>query len=155
MTWRDTIEYWLRRLVPFVSFLLFFAVIIALLLFVPARSAAALLGIIAGVALAYGLSTKFSPTARLAVLWSAIAVTADAAYARLNDQAPVTLANALAKTIDAVLKLAEPMIRALGLTVVDARLRVGAVAPEFVWALILSLVVALAVGVPFVSGRRR
>jgi hypothetical protein len=155
MTWRSTIEYWLRRLVPFVVFLLFFAVIIALLLFVPARSAAALLGIIAGTVLAYVLSMKFSRPAQLAVLWTAIAVTADAAYARLNDQAPVTLANALAKIIDAILKLTEPLIRALGLPVADPRLKVGAVAPEFVWAVIISFIVLMAVGAPSTSRKSR
>src|SRR5208337_5237894 len=97
---------------------------------------------------AFVLSTKFSRTAQLAVLWSAIAVTADAAYARLNDQAPVTLAGALVKIIDACLKLAEPLIKGLGLTAADPRVKVGAVAPDFVWALILSLIAMIAIGFP-------
>ncbi len=155
MTWRDTIESWRSRLGPYLGVFLFLAAALGLLYFAPARSAAALLGIVAGAALAFALVTKAREPVQIAVLWAAIAVTADAAYARLNDQAPVTLANALAKIIDACLKLAEPMIRVLGLPGGDPRVKVGAVAPEFVWALILSLIVAMAIGVPFASRRLR
>jgi hypothetical protein len=155
MNMRDTIEYWLRRAAPFLVAVLFIAVVIALLLLTPARSAAALLGILAGGALAYSLATRARYPVQIGVLWSAVAVTADAAYARLNDQASVTLANALAKIIDAILKLAEPLVRALGFTVADPRVKVGAVAPEFVWALILSLIAAMAIGAAFISSKRR
>jgi hypothetical protein len=155
MTWRDTIEYWIRRSGPYAGVLLFLAVAVGLVVFAPARSAAALLGMLAGAALAYALVTKAREPVQIAVLWAAIAVTADAAYARLNDQAPVTLANALAKVIDAILKLAEPLLRALGLWVADPRLKVGAVAPEFVWALILSLIATMALGAPFLTRRLR
>ena len=58
---------------------------------------------------------------------------------RLNDLAPVTVASAITKIIDAFIKLAEPLIRGLGLTAADPRVKVGAVAPDFVWALILTL----------------
>jgi hypothetical protein len=90
---------------------------------------------------------------RIAVLWSAVAITADAAYARLNDLPPITLANAFTKVIDGALKLSEPVIRALGFSVADPRVKVGAVAPEFVWALILSMIMAMAVGIPFTNRR--
>ena len=87
------------------------------------------------------------------MLWSAIAITADAAYARLNDLPSITLANALTKVIDAILKLSDPVVHALGFSVADPRAKVGAVAPEFVWALILSFILAMAFGVP-ATGRR-
>ncbi len=146
MTWRDKIEYWARRSVPVMGIVLVLAVIAAAVLTIPARGAAAVLGIVAGIFLGYSLILRARHTVQIAVLWVAAAVTADAAYARLNDQAPVTLANALARVIDAFLKLTEPLIKGLGLSIGDPRTKVGAVAPEFVWALILALIVALAVG---------
>src|SRR5271165_6925488 len=153
MTWRDSIEYWLRRAAPFLGAIVFAILVIALLFFAPARSAAALLGILAGAALAYSLAKQASYRVQLAVLWSAVAITADAAYARLNDVPPITLANALNKVIDAILKLSDPLIHALGFTVADPRAKVGAVAPEFVWALILAFILAMALGVPFTNRR--
>ena len=146
MTWRDTIEYWARRFMPIIGGVLVLAVAVAAVLLVPARGAAALLGIFAGVFLGYSLMARARFAVQIAVLWAAIAVSADAAYARLNDQAPVTLATALAKIIDAFLKLAEPLIKGLGLTAADPRVKVSAVAPDFAWALILSLIATIAIG---------
>jgi hypothetical protein len=155
MTWRDKIEYWARRSVPVIGIVLVLAMMAAAVLLVPARGAAAVLGIAGGIFLGYSLTSRARHTVQIAVLWAAAAVTADAAYARLNDQAPVTLANALAKIIDAFLKLTEPLIKGLGLSVGDPRTKVGAVAPEFVWALILALVATLAIGFsPFVRKDR-
>jgi hypothetical protein len=153
MTWRETAAYWLGRAAPFLGLILFIVFLIALLLVAPARSAAALLGIFAGIALAYILTRRAGQGVRIAVLWSAVAITADAAYARLNDLPPITLANAFTKVIDGALKLSEPVIRALGFSVADPRVKVGAVAPEFVWALILSMIMAMAVGIPFTNRR--
>jgi hypothetical protein len=133
---------------PLAGFLVFFAVAAGLILFVPARGAAALLGILAGAVLGFTLMPRTRYAVQIAVLWAAAAVVADAAYARLNDQAPVTVANGLAKVIDAIVKLAAPVINGFGLTAGDPRAKVGAVAPDFVWALILSLIVAIVLGLP-------
>ena len=90
-----------------------------------------------------------------AILWVAITVTADAAYARLNDQAPLTLVNAFSKVVDAVMKLGFPLIRDLGLSVTDPRYKVVAVAPDFIWALILSLAVLMSLSFVLPSQRSR
>jgi hypothetical protein len=148
MSLRDSIENWVRRATPLASVLVFLAAAVALILFVPARGAAALLGILAGAGLGFTLMPRTRYAVQLAVLWAAIAVAADAAYARLNDQAPVTVANGLTKIIDAVVKLADPVIRGLALTAGDPRAKVAAVAPDFVWALILSLIVTIVLGFP-------
>jgi hypothetical protein len=148
MTWRDSIEYWARRLATVGAAVLLLALVLALILFAPARGAAAILGIIAGSIAGYYIMSRARYQVQIAVLWAMIAVTADAAYARLNDQAPVTLAGALVKIIDACLKLAEPLIKGFGLTAADPRVKVGAVAPDFVWALILSLIAMIAIGFP-------
>jgi hypothetical protein len=148
MSLRDSIEYWVRRVAPLAGVLVFFAAAVALILFVPARGAAALLGILAGAILGFTFAPRAGYAVQIAVLWAAAGVAADAAYARLNDQAPVTVANGLAKIIDAGVKLAAPAINGIGLTTGDPRAKVAAVAPEFVWALILSLIVAIILGLP-------
>ncbi len=145
MAWRDKIDSWRRRLAPYLGAALLVALAVALILFAPARGAAAALGIMAGGLLGYSLLSRTRDEVQIAVLWASAAVTADAAYARLNDIAPVTLASALTKIIDAFVKLADPVIRGLGLTAADPRVKVSAVAPDFVWALILALIVTLAV----------
>ncbi len=145
MAWRDRVQTWWKRLAPFAGAALLVALAVALILFAPARGAAAALGIIAGALLGYTLLSQARGPVQTAVLWACIAVTADAAYARLNDLAPVTLANALTKVIDAGVKLADPLIRGLGLTAGDPRVKVGAVAPDFVWALILTLIATIAI----------
>jgi len=155
MTWRESIEYWRNRLAPFVGAAVILGFAVLVILFAPARGAAAILGILAGAILGYSVMTRARQTVQIAVLWAAIAVTADAAYARLNDQQPVTLANELTKIIDAGVKLADPLIRGLGLTAADPRVKVGAVAPDFVWALILSLIAIIAAGYPYMRERPR
>ena len=143
MAWRDRFDSWRKRLAPYLGAALLVALAVALILFAPARGAAAALGIMAGVLLGYGLLSRTREEVQIAVLWASVAVTADAAYARLNDIAPVTLASALTKIIDAFVKLADPVIRGVGLTAADPRMKVGAVAPDFVWALILALIATI------------
>ena len=66
--------------------------------------------------------------------WAAIGVSADAGYAKLNDETPVTVANAL-------VKLADALAKGIGLIAADAHVSVAEVTPNFVWSLILSTVV--------------
>jgi len=155
MSWRNTIEYWARRTAAFTGTALLLALVPALILFAPARGAAAGLGILAGGFMGYYLMSKARYPVQIAVLWASVAVTSDAAYAKLNDQTPVTLANALAKIIDACLKLMQPLIKDIGVTAVDPRVKVGAVAPDFVWALILSLIAMIAIGFPYIARKAR
>jgi hypothetical protein len=156
MAWRDTIENWTARLQSIRPLLLPIAVAAVLVAFAPARTAAALLGVLAGIGLSHSFIPRVRPTAQIAILWAAITVTADAAYARLNDQAPLTVVNAFTKIVDAIMKLVFPLIRDLGLPVADPRFKVVAVAPDFIWALILSLVVLMSLASVFPSqGRRR
>ena len=143
MALRDRVQYWWKCSAPFAGAAALAAIAVALVLFAPARGAAVALGIIAGGLLAYALQTRARETVQIAVLWSFIAVTADAAYARLSDLAPVTLAGALTKIVDALLKLADPWIRGIGLGGADPRAKVDAVAPDFAWALILTFIVAM------------
>jgi hypothetical protein len=153
MAWRDTIAYWWERAVPILGLIVLIAVAIAIVVFVPGRGAAALLGVMAGAGLGMSLMSRARQSVRVAVLWAGLAVAADASYARLNDQAPVTLANGLARAVDAIAKLAEPLIRGFG--VADPRAKIAAAAPDFVWALILSLILVMALAFTFYSSAGR
>jgi len=155
MAWRDTIEDWTARFQSFRPLLFPIAVAVVLIAFAPARIAAALLGVLAGIGLSHSFIPRVRPAAQSAILWVAITVTADAAYARLNDQAPLTLVNAFSKVVDAVMKLGFPLIRDLGFSVADPRYKVVAVAPDFIWALILSLAVLMSLSFVLPSQRSR
>jgi hypothetical protein len=156
MAWRETIENWTARLQPIKPLILPIGIAAVLVAFAPARIAATLLGILMGVALSNSFIPRVRPSVQIAILWSAITVTADAAYARLNDQAPLTIVNAFTKVVDAIMKLIFPLIRDLGLSVADPRYKVVAAAPDFIWALILSLVLIMSLASVFPSqGRRR
>jgi small-conductance mechanosensitive channel len=155
MAWRDTIENWTARLQPFRPLLFPIAIAIVLIAFAPARIAATLLGVLAGIGLSNGFIPRVRPAVQSATLWVMITVTADAAYARLNDQAPLTLVNAFSKVVDAIMKLVFPIIRGLGLSITDPRYKVAAVAPDFIWALILSLAALMSLTFVFPSQRNR
>jgi hypothetical protein len=155
MAWRDTIEDWKARFQSIRPLLLPIALAVILVAFAPARTAAALLGILLGIALSHSFIPRVRPGVQTAILWSAITVTADAAYARLNDQAPLTIVNIFTKVVDGIMKLVFPLIRDLGLPIADTRYKVIAVAPDFVWALILSLVALMSLSLAFPSQGRR
>jgi hypothetical protein len=111
----------------------------------PGRTAAVIIGVIAAAILTYYLARHFQRSTQIALLWLAIGVSADAAYAKINDQAPVTIASSLVRLTESIIKLGDIVIRGLGVPLVaDSRARTASVAPEFVWAFILALVVLLA-----------
>ena len=89
---------------------------------------------------------------QIAILWLSIGVVADAAYAKLNDQAPVTIAGALVKLAESAVKLADVLIRSIGIGGPTVRAQMAAVAPDFVWALILTSTLLLTIGL---MGRQR
>jgi hypothetical protein len=115
--------------------------------FLPGRTAAIIVGVIVAGVLTFFLLRGFERATQIALLWLAIGITADAAYARVNDQAPLTIASALVKLAEAIIKLGDIMIRSLGIPAVERGARAAAapvsVAPEFVWAFVLALIVFL------------
>jgi hypothetical protein len=142
MGFRASLRDWAQDLAPAVLAVLLLAAIGASIWLLPNRGAAAFIGVVAGVLISFILSKRTSHATRIAVLWVALAVTADAAYAKLNDQTPVTVAGALVKVVDAATKLSEPLIKGVGLGGADPRAKINAVAPDFVWALILSMILS-------------
>jgi hypothetical protein len=113
----------------------------------PGRTAAIIVGVIVAAILTFLLLRGFERATQVAILWLAIGVTADAAYARVNDQTPITIASALVKLAEAIIKLGDIVIRSLGIPAMPVA-RTGpspiSVAPEFVWAFILSLILFMA-----------
>jgi hypothetical protein len=140
MAWRDTIEDWTTRLQSLQPLFLPVTIAAVLIAFAPARVAATLLGVLAGIGLSSSYISRVRPAAQTAVFWIAMTVSADAAYARWNDQPPLTIVNAFSKFVDGAMKLVIPLVQNLGFSVADPRYKVVAVAPDFIWALILSLV---------------
>jgi hypothetical protein len=136
----------LRQFLP--TILLVLAVIaggVVAIFLLPGRTAAVIIGVIAAAILSFYLANNFQRSTQIALLWLAIGVSADAAYAKINDQAPVTVASSLVKLAESIIKLGDIVIRSLGVPMVpDSRARTASVAPEFVWAFILAAVVFLA-----------
>jgi hypothetical protein len=139
----------LREALPTVLLVLAILVGAAVVIwFLPSRTAAIIVGIVVAALLTYFALRNFERITQVAILWLAIGITADAAYARVNDQVPVGIASALVKFAEAIIKLGNIMISSLGIPAVaaDPRFRAGpvSVAPEFVWAFVLALIVFLA-----------
>jgi hypothetical protein len=120
--------------------------------FLPHKTAAVILGILAGIALSVFVVRGFERTTQIAMLWLSLGVVADAAYAKLNDQTPVTIANLVVRLAESMVKLVEVVIRSFGVGGPDLRAKMTAVAPEFVWALFLVTTLLLVIGL---AGRQR
>jgi hypothetical protein len=151
MAWHETVDDWMARLQPIRPLLFPVAIAIVLVAFAPARIAAALLGVLIGIGLSTTYMKRVPASAQSALLWVAVTVTADAAYARWNDLSPLTIVNVFSKFVDGVMKLVFPLIRGLGLPIADPRYQIVAVAPDFIWALILSFIALMSVSLAFPS----
>lgn len=144
MDWRKILMDVRLRALPIILLIVAIAACAATVLLLPNRTAGALLGLFAAGLAHFALLRQMPSVAQAAVLWFAIGVTADAAYAKLNDQAPVTVATALMKITDAIVKLGDTVVRSIVTLPVDARAKIGSVTPDFVWAFILGLIVFMA-----------
>lgn len=124
----------------------------AALWFLPNKTAAVILGVVAGIALTYLVLQRWQRTTQIALFWLSVGVVGDAAYAKLNDAAPVTLASLLIQLVEAAIKLANILIRSLGVAGRDIQAKITAVTPDFVWALILAATLLMAI---HLAGRQR
>ena len=153
MAWRDTMDDWTARLQSLQPLFLPVTIAAVLIAFAPARVAATLFGVLAGIGLSGSYISRVRPGAQTAIFWIAVTVSADAAYARWTDQAPLTIVNAFSKFVDGAMKLVFPLIQNLGFPVADPRYKVVAVAPDFIWALTLSLVALMSLSFAFPKRR--
>lgn len=143
MDWRKFLAGVRQRAVPIALVILGLAAAAAVMWFLPNRTAAVILGVFAAAVFYFTVLRARTATTQAAVLWFALGVTADAAYAKLNDVLPVTIAGALTKVVDAVVKLGDSILRSAVMLPPDSRARIGAVTPDFVWAVILGLIVLM------------
>ena len=136
----------LREILPTILIvLLAIAAAGAAIYLLPNRTAAVILGVLCGLALSSYVLRGLQRTTQIAVLWLSIGVVADAAYAKLNDQVPVTIAGALVKLVEGAVKLLDVLIRSIGFAGPNVRAQMAAVTPDFVWALILTATLMLAI----------
>lgn len=124
----------------------------AAIYFLPSSTAAVILGVVAALALTKFVIQGLQRTTQIAIFWLSVGVVADAAYAKLNDVAPVTIANLVVRLTDAIVKLADIMVRSLGIAGPSVRAQIAAVTPDFVWALILTTTLLMAISL---MGRQR
>lgn len=113
--------------------------------FLPSQTAAVILGALAAIALTRLLMDRLHRTTQIAIFWLSVGVVADAAYAKLNDQAPVTIATLLVQLTEALVKLADILIRSIGFAGPNMREQLAAVTPAFVWAVILTTTLLMAI----------
>jgi hypothetical protein len=128
-----------RMAAPIFNVAIVIALCVAAVWLLPAITAALLLGVIAAIFLHQFVIAHLKYNTRLAIFWAGMGVTADAAYAKLNDRAPVTVVKALAKVVEGAVKLADGLIKAVNLPVMNVRAKVAAFTPDFLWALIVML----------------
>ncbi len=112
----------------------------------PNATAAVILGVLATFALSRWVLQGLQRTTQIALLWLSLGVVADAAYAKLNDVAPVTIAGLLVQFTEALVKLADILIRSVGIAGPNVRAQIAAVTPDFVWAVIMTTALLLVVG---------
>lgn len=134
-----------ETLAPVMVALVFAAICGGLIWAFQARTAAVLIGILTATAYYYLVLHTASRAVQLSVFWASLAITADAAYAKLNDLAPVTIINGIAKLADALVKLGEGIVRSVGVPTGEARIKMSSVTPDFFWALILTIILLMVI----------
>jgi hypothetical protein len=127
-------------LTPFLAVIAFGAVCALIIWAVPPHVAAVLIGIFSATLLYYFVLYHAQLTTQLSIFWAAVALSSDVAYAKLNDWAPVTVVNAIAKLGEGLVKLIEGIVKSVGIPTGEARIKVSAVIPDFLWAVILTVV---------------
>lgn len=134
-----------QALVPIIVGAVIVAIGAAIVYLLPNRTAAVVLGVFAAAVVSAFILRPMQASTQLAIMWFAAGVSADAAYAKLNDQNSVTVAGALMKVAEGAVKLLDTVARSFALGSPDARGKVSAVTPEFVWAFILTVVLLVAI----------
>jgi len=100
----------------------------------PAFFAAGVLGVLVSAVVCFVILMTMPRATQVSIMGAAIGVSADAGYAEVNDQTPVTVANALVKVADSLTK-------SIGIITADAHVAITEVTPIFVWSLILATIV--------------
>jgi hypothetical protein len=145
MTVREIISNFRQIFPTILTVVLVLAAAAAAIWFLPHQTAAVILGVVAAFALTRFVINGLQRTTQIAIFWLSMGVVADAAYAKLNDIAPVTIASLVVRFTDALVKLADIMIRSIGIAGPNVRGQIASVTPDFVWALILATTLLMAI----------
>jgi hypothetical protein len=124
----------------------------AVIWLLPNRTAAIILGLVAASELSRYALARLLRTTQIAIMWLSIGVVAGAAYAKLNDQALVTIASVLVSFAQSLVKLLDILIRSVGIAGSNIRTRIVAVTPDFIWPLIPATMLLLIIDL---AGRQR
>ena len=119
---------------PIVSGILFLSVCWLVCHFLPPFYAAIILGVLVASVVCFVVLMAMPRGTQISIMGAAVGVSADAGYAKFNDETPITVANAL-------VKLADSLTKGMGLITTDAHVNVNHVTPSFVWAFIFSTIV--------------
>lgn len=152
MPLRERLKALKEILAPFLAVIAFGAVCALIIWLVLPHVAAVLIGIFSATLLYYFVFYHAERTTQLSFFWAALALSADVAYAKLNDWAPITVINAIAKLGEGLIKLIDGIVRSVGIPTGEARVKVSAVIPDFLWAVILTLLGLMILN--FVAKRR-
>ena len=105
--------------------------------YLPPLYAAIILGVLVSAVVCFVVLMAMPRGTQISIMGAAVGVSADAGYAKFNDETPITVANAL-------VKLADTLTKSIGLVTSDAHINIDQVTPSFVWAFIFSTIVFMA-----------
>jgi len=125
----DTPEGRRRALRPIIYGLVVIILAAAACFFLPANYAAVAIGILAAAVVCYVVIMATPRGVQIAIMGTALGISADAGYAQLNNKTPVTVANAL-------IELANSFTQAFNKISENAGIRAAEVTPLFVWTFI-------------------
>jgi hypothetical protein len=145
MELRQIVKDFKQALIPILIGVAIIAIGAAIIYLLPNRTAAVVLGIFTAAVISAFVLRPMQESTQLAIMWFATGVAADAAYAKLNDQNSITVAGAVMKVVEGLVKLLDTIAKSFALGSPEARARIGSVTPDFVWALILTLIVLVAI----------
>ena len=123
-----------RARTPIIYGLIVIAVLVAIVSVLPPVIAAIAIGILISAVVCYVVLMAMPRATQISIMGAAIGISADAGYAQVNDQTPVTVANGL-------IKMADSLVKAVGLVSTDAHVNVADVSVFGVWSFILSMIV--------------
>lgn len=125
---------YLRAMVPIAIGLLIIYIFFVFLSLLPGKSSAIAVGILSSVVICYVVLMAMPRATQFSIMGAALGVSADAGYAKMNEETPITIANAL-------VKLTNSIVKAIDIVSVESGGEIIDLVPYGVWSFILSSIV--------------
>ena len=122
-----------RAAKPIIGGVALIAILFGVGMVFPPAVAASLAGVLISAVVCFVVLIAMPRAAQISAMGAALGISADAGYAKLNNQSPVTVANGLTD-------LADSLINGIGIVAKDAHVAVSQAVPFGVWAFILSMI---------------